>query len=229
MINNNIQIYTITDIPRDCATNIALDEVFFIKEDFIPIIRFYRWTKPAYTIGYFQKISELDNKNNYDVVRRLTGGLAVLHNTDLSYSFIVSDEQWNYIYNQEETYKIIHTQMKESLKDIGIICDNKQADNLTPNKFSCVNTFYKDDIFFKGKKLIGSCQRRRGKRILIEGSIHLKMNEEQINDFTASFFERISSFLNGTIYKTKLEQKYINEADILSKNKYNNDKWTNLF
>ena len=222
-------IYAVIDIARDCQTNIALDEVFFTEKEFKPILRFYTWTKPAYTIGYFQKYSELENKNNYDIVRRLTGGLSVLHNTDLSYSFIVSDKEWDYIYNQEETYKIIHEQMKKALLSIGINCDTKQSENLNPNNFSCVNTFYKDDIFFKGKKLIGSCQRRRGKRILIEGSIHLKMNEEQINDFTASFFERISSFLNGTIYKTKLEQKYINEADILSKNKYNNDKWTNLF
>ena len=40
--------------------------------------------------------------------------------------------------------------MKEALKDIGIICDDKQANNLTPNKFSCINTFYKDDI--EGKR-----------------------------------------------------------------------------
>lgn len=222
-------IYAVTDIARDCKVNIALDEVFFIKEPFIPIIRFYRWTNPAYTIGYFQKISELKNTNKYDVVRRLTGGLAVLHNTDLSYSFIVSSEQWNYIYNQEETYKIIHSQMGDALKDIGIICDNEAAKNMSPNKFSCVNTFYKYDIFFKGKKIIGSCQRRRGKKLLVEGSIHLKMSDEQINIFTKSFFKKIAKFLNGTIQIISLDKKYINEADILAENKYNNKSWINLF
>lgn len=86
-------IYAVIDIARDCQTNIALDEVFFTEKEFKPILRFYTWTKPAYTIGYFQKYSELENKNNYDIVRRLTGGLSVLHNTDLSYSFIVSDKE----------------------------------------------------------------------------------------------------------------------------------------
>ena len=222
-------ILAVTDIARDCKTNIALDEVFFTEEDFKPIIRFYTWTKPAYTIGYFQKYSQLNNQNNYDIVRRLTGGLAVLHNKDLSYSFIVSSEQWEYIYNQEETYKIIHTEMKKSLYDIGIKCDENQAENKTPNNFSCVNTFYKDDIFLEGRKLIGSCQRRRGKRLLVEGSIHLQMTQEQIVKFTDSFFYKISSFLNGKIIKSSLENSYLNKADILIKNKYNNDKWVKLF
>ncbi len=222
-------IYAVNDISRDCKINIALDEIFFIQEPFVPIIRFYRWTSPAYTIGYFQHISELENKKKYEVVRRLTGGLAVLHDTDLSYSFIVSSKQWNYVYNQEETYRILHTQMKNALKDIEINCDDETIVNITPNKFSCVNTFYKDDIFLKGKKIIGSCQRRRGKKILVEGSIHLKISDEQVNIFTKSFFEKISKFLNGTIYITSLDKKYVKEADILAKNKYNNEKWIKLF
>ena len=222
-------IYAVIDIARDCQTNIALDEVFFTEKEFKPILRFYTWTKPAYTIGYFQKYSELENKNNYDIVRRLTGGLSVLHNTDLSYSFIVSDKEWDYIYNQEETYKIIHEQMKKALLSIGINCDTKQSENLNPNNFSCVNTFYKDDVFFKGKKLIGSCQRRRGKILLVEGSIHLKMSNEQINIFAKNFFNNISSFLKGNIIETNLDKKYITEANILIKNKYNNEKWIKLF
>ena len=211
-------IYAVTDIARNCEINIALDEVFFEKEPFVPIIRFYRWNKPAYTIGYFQHIAEFKNDKNYDLVRRLTGGLAVLHDDDLSYSFIVSSQQWNYIYNQEKTYKIIHSQMGEALKDIGINCDNKAAENISPNKFSCVNTFYKDDIFFNGKKIIGSCQRRRGKKILVEGSVHLKMTEEQINIFTKSFFKKIAEFLDGTIKIISLNEKYVEEADILAMN-----------
>ena len=206
-------IYAVIDIARDCQTNIALDEVFFTEKEFKPILRFYTWTKPAYTIGYFQKYSELENKNNYDIVRRLTGGLSVLHNTDLSYSFIVSDKEWDYIYNQEETYKIIHEQMKKALLSIGINCDTKQSENLNPNNFSCVNTFYKDE----------------GKILLVEGSIHLKMSNEQINIFAKNFFNNISSFLKGNIIETKLDEKYITEANILIKNKYNNEKWIKLF
>ena len=119
--------------------------------------------------------------------------------------------------------------MKKALLSIGINCDTKQSENLNPNNFSCVNTFYKDDVFFKGKKLIGSCQRRRGKILLVEGSIHLKMSNEQINIFAKNFFNNISSFLKGNIIETKLDEKYITEANILIKNKYNNEKWIKLF
>lgn len=217
----------VCDIPRNCDTNIALDEVFFTQENFENIFRFYRWTQPSYTIGYFQQFPI--KEDNFSVVRRLTGGLAVLHNTDLSYSLIVSEDLWPYIYDQEKTYKIIHETIRESLKSINIICDNTNIETDITKNYSCVKTLYKDDLLLNGKKVVGSCQRRRGKRILVEGSIHLKLTQEQINIFTATFFKNLSQTLKCDTISKDLTNTEIEMATKLCKEKYSTDKWNKLF
>ena len=235
-----MKIRCINDIPRRCSLNIALDEVFLSKELFEDTFRFYGWTKPAYTIGYFQKFSELTsssvfqsvNFSDVSVVRRITGGLAVYHNKDLSYSLTVSDKIWNYIYNQEKTYKIIHDNIRKSLKKINIFCDWTEPVSKTfeQNKnFSCVQTLYKDDLLLNGKKIVGSCQRRRGKKILVEGSIHLNLSEEEIKIFTREFFNNLSKELNCGITENSLTPAEISAAEVLCKQKYDNDKWNKLF
>ena len=226
----------INDIPRNCALNIALDEFFFTKEPFEDVFRFYRWTEPAYTIGYFQKIGSLedlklrnDKKETTKIVRRLTGGLAVLHNTDLSYSLIVSDNIWEYIYDQEKTYKIIHENIRKSLEKLNIFCDKTNISSDKTPKYSCVQTLYKDDLLLNGRKIVGSCQRRRGKKILVEGSIHLVLSDEQVNIFTQDFFKNLFEELKCNITNSKLTEEEINYGKKLCKEKYSNDKWNKLF
>lgn len=222
-----MNIRCICDIPRFCDMNIALDEIFFTKENFDETFRFYRWIAPAYTIGYFQKYPI--KEDDYQVVRRLTGGLSVLHNKDLSYSLVVSDKLWPYIYDQERTYKLIHEIIGESLKAINIMCDNTIIETDSIKNYSCVKTLYKDDLLLNGKKIVGSCQRRRGKRILVEGSIHLDLGEEQINIFTKTFFKVLSQALKCGIIFGSLNNDEIELAQKLCKKKYNTDKWNKLF
>ena len=72
----------------------ALDEVLMGSANYdIPILRLYGWQPPAVSIGYFQSMDEeVDVKKckqmGIDVVRRITGGGAVLHESELTYSFI---------------------------------------------------------------------------------------------------------------------------------------------
>ena len=218
----------IFDIPRNCSTNIALDEVFFTKENFEDILRFYRWTEPAYTIGYFQKFPA-DKDDTYPVVRRLTGGLSVLHNTDLSYSLIVSDKIWPYIYDQEQTYKIFHENIRKSLEKINIFCDKTKIENDSLKSYSCVQTLYKDDLLLNGRKIVGSCQRRRSKKILVEGSIHLKLTQEQSETFSNEFFKNLSYTLKCDTINKDLTKEEISAAEELCKEKYDTDKWNKLF
>ena len=221
-------IRCIIDKPRKAYTNIALDEMFFVQDKFEPVIRFYTWQQPAWTIGYFQKYSDVENKNNYPVVRRLTGGLAVLHEKDLSYSVVI-DELWPYLYDQEKTYEIIHNEIKKSLMAIGIICDNISKIDMEHKNFSCIKTFYKDDLFLNGKKLVGSCQRRRGKKILVEGSIHTCLNYEQIKIFANIYFNNISKILGCSVQTKPLAEEELFRAEQLVLQKYNTDKWKKLF
>ena len=217
----------IYDIPRFCDMNISLDEIFFTKENFEEIFRFYRWLKPSYTIGYFQKYPV--KEDSYPVIRRLTGGLSVLHNKDLSYSLIVSDKMWPYIYNQEKTYKLVHETIRKSLKTINIICDDTSKKVDTIKNYCCVNTLYKDDLLLNGKKIVGSCQRRRGTRILVEGSIHLDLQEDQKKNFTKNFFKILSETLKCDTIDSIVNDTDLNLAKKLCEEKYNKDKWNKLF
>ncbi|MDD5020670.1 MAG: hypothetical protein PHR82_00860 [Endomicrobiaceae bacterium] len=219
----------ITDKPRDCATNIALDEIVFTNEQFIPTFRFYTWTRPSYTIGYFQKFNDISNCDNYPIIRRLTGGLTVLHSKDLSFSFIVSDEIWPNIYDQGKTYKLIHETIKKTLVFFNIICDESPGIYGFGKNISCVDTFYKDDVFLNGKKIVGSCQRRRGKKILIEGSIHLHFDEITVEKFAGMFFSSIGKTLNCAVSVENLTDYELNQADQLANLKYRTDKWSKLF
>ena len=223
-----MKLRCICDIPRDCNINIALDEVFLTKEKFDETFRFYRWTKPSYTIGYFQKFPT-DKKDNFPVIRRLTGGLSVLHNKDLSYSLVVSDTLWPYIYDQEATYKIIHETIRKSLEKINIFCDKKVLHNDNIQNYSCVQTLYKDDLMLNGKKIVGSCQRRRGKRIIVEGSIHLELTIDQINIFTKEFFRNLSKTLKCDTISKDITTEEIYSAQELCKEKYDTEKWRKLF
>jgi len=216
------------DIPRECSTNIALDEIFFTKENFENIFRFYRWSLPAYTIGYFQKFPS-NQTDSLPVIRRITGGLSVLHNTDLSYSLTVSDTIWPYIYDQEKTYKTIHETIRKSLKAINIVCDKTNIENDKLKSYNCVQTLYKDDLLLNGKKIVGSCQRRRGKRILVEGSIHLKLTKEQSEIFANEFFKDLSNILKCNTINKSITDEEQNSAIKLCTEKYNTDKWNKLF
>ncbi|MGE4385613.1 MAG: biotin/lipoate A/B protein ligase family protein [Endomicrobiaceae bacterium] len=224
-----MKLRCIVDNPRNCQSNMAIDEMFFIKEPFESVFRFYTWSEPGFTIGYFQKKADIENKNNYPLVRRMTAGLAVFHDIDLSYSLTVSDDIWPYVYNQEETYRIIHNEIKNALKEINIVCDEQKKIDTAHKDISCIKTFYKDDLFLNGRKLVGSCQRRRGKRLLVEGSIHIKLNEEQINIFANKFFENISKNLKCDIERNVLNNCEIASAADIADMKYNTEKWNGLF
>ena len=80
--------------PCAAAYNMALDESIATavrREDAPPTLRFYEWHRPSVSIGYFQRITSVDveycAKENIPVVRRLTGGRAVLHGNEITYSF----------------------------------------------------------------------------------------------------------------------------------------------
>lgn len=219
----------ISDNSRNCADNIALDEIVFTNEPFISTFRFYTWTQTAYTIGYFQKLDDIKNLNNLPVVRRLTGGLAVLHDKDLSFSFIASDQIWPHIYNQEKTYGMIHSTLKQTLAFFNIICDKQPVSAVSNKNISCVDVFYKDDLFLNGKKIAGSCQRRRGRRILVEGSVHLNFDAKTVKSFSAEFFKNIAKTLNRPVSIENLTDYEFNAGRQLADSKYNNDKWRKLF
>src|SRR3989338_6905565 len=73
------------------AMNMAIDEALLTSK--MPVLRFYRWKQAGLSLGYFQDIKDINvnfcKKNNIDIVRRITGGKTVLHDKELTYSFVI--------------------------------------------------------------------------------------------------------------------------------------------
>src|SRR3989339_1966987 len=90
--------------------NMALDEAAFQLSingtAARPVLRIYTWQSPCISIGYFQKYAEHAH-NQLPVIRRFTGGLAVLHGHDIAYSLVVSQDHLSWIRSQHETNRVI--------------------------------------------------------------------------------------------------------------------------
>jgi len=161
--------------------NMAVDEAVLTArtENLVPnTIRFYRWKPSAVSIGKFQDIQnevEIENckKHGIDIVRRMTGGGTVYHDTEdeITYSAIVNkqDLQTNDI---TQVYSRIYTGIVEALKALGITADFNLGDAKT-----CPN------LTLNGKKISGSAQHHQKGTVLQHGTLLLDVNLEKMFTF----------------------------------------------
>ena len=200
--------------------NMALDETLFGAYIGLPILRLYGWISPRATIGYFQK-------NDCNAVRRMTGGLTVNHKNDLSYCFIAGAETWKSIYSEPETFKRLHTALQKALAKTGFECSFLPSKQGAANNM-CVETFYENDLIYKGKKVVGSCSRRRGTKILVQGSLHLQLDDIQKDVFQSAFasvIARSESDAAIQVVVKDLTDEELSQAAKLAKEKYSSNKW----
>ncbi len=226
---------------NNAALNMAIDEVLIENIGDAPILRLYGWRPAAVSIGYFQSIrEEVDlekcSKIGVDVVRRLTGGGAVLHENELTYSFITKQ----YPQNIMESYGWICETIVISIKRLGFDAS-----------FVPLN-----DIVVKGKKVSGSAQTRRKGVLLQHGTLLLGVDvdkmfcvlkvpsekfkdkiikdvKERVTSLAGTTFEEMASSLK-TSFATKFDAKLladtmsteeINHANWLAERKYNSREW----
>lgn len=151
-----------------------LDSAIENKLDY-PIFRLYAWKPACVSLGRNQKDDFLDRsflkENNIDVVRRLTGGRALLHADEITYSFICPAL---YLKNGEHvvsSYKEISRILIGKFKTIGIDLDFGSNKPIKTGFDYCMLISTGADLCYHGKKLIGSAQCRKQGYILQHGSI----------------------------------------------------------
>ncbi len=151
-----------------------LDSAIENKLDY-PIFRLYAWKPACVSLGRNQKDDFLDRsflkENNIDVVRRLTGGRALLHADEITYSFICPIL---YLKNGEHvvsSYKEISRILIDKFKTIGIDLDFGSNKPVKTGFDYCMLISTGADLCYHGKKLIGSAQCRKQGYILQHGSI----------------------------------------------------------
>ncbi|MEK6691448.1 MAG: biotin/lipoate A/B protein ligase family protein [Nitrospirota bacterium] len=182
-----MQIWRLIDSgPERASLNMAIDEAIaesVAKGLSQPTIRFYEWRPPAVSIGYFQKIEEIDQRKclirNYDIVRRPTGGRAILHNRELTYSVMFNTDNPVFSTSVMDTYKIIHQGLLIGLKKLELMAGMVSGREKRGIRSSAC--FFSPSIYeltVGGKKIIGSAQRRWQKVVLQQGSILLDLDIE---------------------------------------------------
>ena len=147
-------------------------------------LRLYGWKGPTLSIGYSQDISkyidiESCQKNNIPVVRRFTGGRALLHQYELTYSVIAPIPHKAFPATLRGSFEKISQAILESLKIGGIeaiqVSGRKFRKEKTKSKMppACFAVSNNCEIIFQGKKLVGSAQRRLRRAFLQHGSVIL--------------------------------------------------------
>ncbi len=146
-------------------------------------VRFYEWNPASITLGYMQKPAEILDldacaRDGIRWIRRVTGGRAVLHKEDLTYSCIFPTHLTMMGASVAETYALISRCLAHGLEEFGIPCtghdtalDTAQARREV--KLPCFLTPNRDEVMVENKKLIGSAQKRSKDAVLQHGSIPL--------------------------------------------------------
>ena len=156
-----------------------------------PTLRVYGWKPYAISIGYHQDIDDFDTsmvrKDGIDIVRRPTGGRAILHANEVTYSVVMNLAG----VSVKRAYHFVHEGIVQGIQLLGIeACLAEANDNfrelyLDPATIPCFTTSAKSEIQCEGKKLVGSAQRRFGDVVLQHGSILLGSHHRRIVDYLA--------------------------------------------
>ncbi|WP_422122526.1 biotin/lipoate A/B protein ligase family protein [Planococcus sp. X10-3] len=174
------------------AFNMALDELmleWLSKGKIGPTIRFYGWSPAGISIGRFQNAEEKINfeqaaSYGVEVVRRHTGGRAVLHDQELTYSVAVPESHPLMPHSVKEAYLIISKGLLEGFRELGIDAEFA-IPGISPNKTDSAVCFDKSswyELLVDGKKAAGSAQMRKKGIILQHGSIPIDFDSVKLFD-----------------------------------------------
>jgi lipoate-protein ligase A len=164
------------------AWNMAVDETILQSiglGECLPTLRLYAWDPACLSLGHAQPFTDVDSARfearGWDVVRRATGGRAILHTDELTYSVIGSVEDPVLAGSVLESYNRLAQGLLLAVKELGLpvqIKEGKTNDNTIPNPicFEVPSTY---EITVAGKKLIGSAQARKKEGVLQHGSLPL--------------------------------------------------------
>lgn len=157
-----------------------------------PTVRFYGWNPPSLTIGYFQKAEdEVDfaalRAQGIGFVRRPTGGRAVLHDRELTYSLIVSESYPGMPRSVTEAYRVLSEGLALGFRKLGLQAEmvslgseEEKAKYESAGSAACFDSPSWYELVVEGRKAAGSAQTRAKGVVLQHGSILLDLNADQL-------------------------------------------------
>lgn len=197
------------------TANMAIDEALLeavASEPSFAYLRTYEWLEPTLSLGYFQKMTDAEADPRFHsqpIVRRATGGGALWHDREITYSVIVPAN--HPLARQAQTlYRVIHEAIGRLIRERGLavsrrggpqrpapnpgIGGNRAAESERP--FLCFADRDPEDLVLDQVKLVGSAQRRRAGAVLQHGSILL--NGSRVTPELAGLSDLLSGADPGT-------------------------------
>ena len=248
----------IFDSPGGGAWNMAVDQALLMsaEQDGIVTLRLYAWDQPTLSLGYFQKY---DDRQLHaasvacPVVRRRSGGGAILHDQELTYSLSSpSSHRWSK--ETSELYDLVHRVVVELLAEDGIKSQLfKDATGLQsevggdlevvidPTAFLCFQRRSDGDLVSGKVKVLGSAQRRLKHSLLQHGSLlfqkskfapelpglmELSGKRMQLVDFSQRLSEALGRALGFEFLPAKLTTKEMASAEEIEKSTFGSGGWT---
>lgn len=170
------------------AMNMAIDEALLVaqaKYNTPPVLRVYKFVPPTLSIGFFQsaqKEVDFDNlkKMGYDFVRRSTGGRAVLHDRELTYSITIAYPNKILEMSLLDSFHFLSKGIIKAIEILGGNAYFSQSEDREVSSPSCFASPTFSDILMNGKKVVGSAQMRNKLGLLQHGSILYSVDIEAI-------------------------------------------------
>lgn len=169
--------------------NMAIDEAILLAHSFNlspPTLRLYKWQPPAVSLGLLQPYERINEeacrKLGFEIVRRPSGGQAVLHQHEITYSVVMDGRLCPLGSSVIATYRWLSEGIIAGLKKLGVnasLPNEYQTLPKSPVNF-CFVRLTNADLLVNGRKLGGSAQARRRNFLLQHGSIPLRLERENL-------------------------------------------------
>ena len=187
-------------------SNMAIDQAILTevsKGDAPPTVRFYGWMPPAISIGYFQSLTdEVDitacERFGVDYVRRVTGGGAVFHEKELTYSIVIPEAHPEIPKNIMKSYGRICGALMRGLHHLGI-----------ESEYAPIN-----DIVSGGRKISGNAQTRKLQTVLQHGTILLDVDVNKMFSLLKVPNEKIKDKLIADVKQRVTSVKHLLGRDV---------------
>jgi lipoate-protein ligase A len=206
--------------PRSAALNMAIDEALLGQPSIAPIFRTYGWLFPSVSFGYFSKWAVVrEQYPDGELVRRWTGGGAVEHGGDFTYSLIIPGPEK--LFKARALYRALHLSIAETFREHGKpVALSKGLDD--GPSVNCFDRPVQHDVTFEGAKIAGAAIRRLRDRLLLQGSI-------QRTDLWPDLGVHLAKRLSAVVRRQPVLPVTINEATHIANEKYGTDAWTRRF
>lgn len=205
------------------ASNMALDVALatnLLEGEGPNTLRVYGWAPPAISLGWNQSRDALAidriKRSGIDVVRRPTGGRAILHSQELTYAVIMASEAKNVL----EVYNRISQALVLGIRSLGVDAELERSQPHFPSEYrkrsslACFTSSARHEIVVAGRKLVGSAQRRYARSdgsevVLQHGSILMGPDHRRIGEFLSESDAGLRSDLERALaaHTTDLEEQ----------------------